>query len=109
MPDRLGVWMHRRQFHSSVGKQAEIFPSMLPPRLIPPIEMPELHPQHRRLQAVEPAVDAFYLVDVLVDAAVIGQHPHASNEVRVSTDDGPAISVAAEVLPREETEAGGVS
>src|SRR6516225_4680264 len=82
---------------------------MLLPRCVPGIEVTQLHAQHRRVQAIEAAADAFYLVDILVESAVIGPHPDSANQIFVLTHDSPGIAVRAEVLAGIKAEARGVS
>src|SRR5215510_11155869 len=78
---------------------------MLLPRRVPGIEVTQLHAQHRRVQAIEAAADAFHLVDIFVQPTVVGPHPDPANHVFVLAHDSPGIAVRAEVLAWVKTEA----
>src|SRR3990172_6743212 len=73
---------------------------------VPAIEARELDLQHRRLQCVEPAVDADQLVAVFVGAPVIGEHADLLCQLPIVRCNGAAVPVGAKVLARVEAEAG---
>ena len=60
--------------------------------------MRQFRRQDRRLQAVEPAVDALDVVLMLYQSAVARQHGHVLGERRVIGDDGAGIAHRAEIL-----------
>jgi hypothetical protein len=76
-------------------------------RFVPVVDMVELDLEDGGLDAVEAAVDALDLVDVLLQGAVVGEEAGPAGEVLVVADDGPAVAVGAEVLPRVEAEGPG--
>ena len=71
--------------------------------------MGELDSQDCRLQCVEPAVRADDLVEVAFLAAVVREHAHFLREILVRSEDGSAVTVAAEGLARVEAGSGDVA
>ena len=72
----------------------------------PLVELAELHPQHGRLEGIEPAVETDF--DMLISARIPmhSQTTQPGVEARVIGRQHPAITRSAEVFGREETEAG---
>jgi len=62
----------------------------------------QLHPQHRRLQLLQPAVEPLDLADVAFALAVVAQHADAVGELRVVGGHRAAVGQGAEILGRVE-------
>src|SRR2546426_10807000 len=86
MPHRLSALMNDWQneiwegelFHVVIGESTAAF--------VPNIEVPQFHSQDCRLQAVEATINAFHLVRVLLQPAVVCQHPDPLDQLFVLTD-----------------------
>ena len=68
------------------------------------VEMMQLHPQQRRLQLVEPRIDALEKMAVLRLGTVVAQRRDALRQPRVGGHHRAAVAQRAQVLGREETE-----
>ncbi|OGW64672.1 MAG: hypothetical protein A3H49_12940 [Nitrospirae bacterium RIFCSPLOWO2_02_FULL_62_14] len=96
-----------RQF--GVRKELLVPPGVPLPALHPPIEMVQLHPEHRRLQGVQAAVDPRQFVHVTDLAAVHPQHQELIVERRGTRGDHAAVAEPAEILGGEKAETAGVA
>src|SRR5206468_10438239 len=74
-------------------------------RLGPGFEVPQLHAEHRALDAVHPVVESLHRVLVALLLAPAAQRPNPPRQVAVVGDHRATFAVGAEVLPRIETEA----
>lgn len=79
------------------------------PAIDPAIEMTQLDVEDGCLQPVQTAVTALEPMIVLIDAAVIRDHPAAQRELPIVRDDRPSVAVGAEILPGVEAEGTGVA
>src|SRR5947208_15580654 len=79
-----------------------------PASFSPVRELAQLDAQKRRLQRVETAVVALYVVIVLLRLTVLAQLAHQRQALRVGRRDGTGFAAGAEVLPRVKPEAGHV-
>src|SRR5687767_12828188 len=75
------------------------------PAGVPVLEVAELHPEHGRLEGVEPAVLAEHVMVVLGPRPVLAQELHPVEECFVLADDHAAVADPAQVLRGEEREA----
>ncbi len=66
------------------------------------VEVAQFYPEQRRLEGVEPRVDADFLVAVADLHAVVCEPPHARGEVRIVREHSAAVAEAAEVFRGEE-------
>src|SRR6202020_2485477 len=73
-------------------------------RRVPVVEVGELDPQQRRLQAVQPLVVADHGVLALAALAEVAQLSDASRQLRVAGADRAPVPQRAEVLARVERE-----
>ena len=73
---------------------------------VPFVETIELHPQHRRLQFVEPAVVALDCVLVLFRRPVVREKPYPFDQVTVVSRDRTPVAVRSEILGRVEAPRG---
>jgi len=77
---------------------------ILPPLRAPAGEMRELGAQHSRLERVQTAVVANFVVEVLLGPAVNAKSAQARRKRLILRDDHSAITVTAEILRREEAQ-----
>ena len=81
----------------------------IPPTLLGPLfEMPQLHTENRRLEAVQPAVDPFEIVVVLLRPAVVGKHSRRGSPLGVVGHQSARVTVCSEVLARIKAVAGDI-
>jgi hypothetical protein len=80
---------------------------MLVTGFIPVINVFKLDAEDGRLQAIKPAVYAFYFVDVFFLRTVVGKEAGAAGEIVVVSDDGTAVAVSAEVFTGVKAEGAG--
>jgi hypothetical protein len=86
------------------GEGRGISPGPLAPRPAPALEVRELGQQHRRLQRVEPAVVADFLVMILPRTAVEAELAQPIGQRVVLGDDHAAVAEAPEILAGKERE-----
>src|SRR3989338_7758777 len=67
-------------------------------QFVPALQVFELHPQHRGLQRIQPAVVPFAGMDILSLLALVSQDRYRFSNVRIVRDHGPSISVTAEIF-----------
>jgi hypothetical protein len=97
--------VRRGQLQVRAGEELAVARGVLLARGGEAREVRELRAQHRRLQLVEAAVVADFLVQVGLAAAVVAQHPEAGVVARLARGDQARVAVGAEVLRRIEREA----
>ena len=89
-------------------EQLRVRRSVTPPQLVPVVEPPELHAQHRGLERVEPFVAADRDVLVLAALPEVAEHANRRVELLVVRGHGAGVAVRAEILARIEAEGGDV-
>src|SRR5260370_37024017 len=93
MVDVLTVVILTREYAAALGQLAAIPLRFAPARVVPFLEVFQLHAQHGSLNRVETAVPALVLVGVLFLTAVGRQHLHSLGKVPVVGYDGARIAI----------------
>ena len=82
---------------------------MPPSRLVPRLEVAQLHPQHARLEGVESAVEAWHEVVIFLALSVVSEHANRVRQTRVVGHDHSAVAVCAQILGRVKAKRGHVA
>ena len=90
-------------------EQAAVASRNLPAQAGPGVKVAELHPEHGRLERVEPGVETDLMVMVLRLHAMHAEPGHPAGQLRVVGRDHAPIAEAAQVLGRVEAERGHVA
>ena len=90
---------------SRLAQQAVIAAGQHAPLLVPVVQVLQLHPQHRRLHGVQPAVPANLFVVVAATASMIAQPANMVGNAGIIGGDAAAIAVGAQILCGIEAEA----
>src|ERR1035438_8304132 len=72
--------------------------SQHPARLVPVINVLQLHPKHSRLHGIEAAVPADLFVVIPLAASMIAQTPNVRRQFLVIGGDASAVAIGAQVL-----------
>src|ERR1035438_9810782 len=83
--------------------------SQHPARLVPVINMLQLHPKHSRLHGIEAAVPADLFVVIPLAASMIAQTPNVRRQFLVIGGDASAIAIGAQVFGGIKTESRGLA
>src|SRR5260370_7270228 len=99
MIDVLTVVILTREYAAALGQLAAIPLRFAPARVVPFLEVLQLHAQHRSLNRVQTAVLSLVLVVVLFLPAVVRQHLHSLGKIAVVRYHAPGIAIPSHILP----------
>src|SRR5690242_15680539 len=104
MPHVLGPRLRERGRDPSRGEQLSVQRRAATPRVVPLVEVAELHTEDGRLQRVQTAVEALDLVHVLLALPVVTGQSEPVEEILVARHHRAGIAERTEVLARIEAE-----
>src|SRR5215469_8385411 len=101
---RLG-WSRQKSGYSGLGEKVPVALRAILPSLLPIIQVPQLHAQHRGLQRMQAAVCPDNLVKISFLAAMHAQHLQALGSARIVCGNQPPVARPSQILRWEKAEA----